>query len=71
MDGPIASMRLKTLRDGMEDYEYFALLEKRADTDAVMRIVSEIAPEWWDFSTDPADYDTARRKLAEEIIRAK
>ncbi|MEK7993387.1 MAG: DUF4091 domain-containing protein, partial [Planctomycetota bacterium] len=27
VDGPVASMRAKNLRDGMEDYEYFALLE--------------------------------------------
>jgi len=27
IDGPISSMRVKNLRDGMEDYEYLALLE--------------------------------------------
>jgi len=30
IDGPVSSMRLKNLRDGMEDYEYFAILERLA-----------------------------------------
>ena len=35
IDGPIASIRLKNLRDGMEDYEYFTLLEKAKGKEAV------------------------------------
>ena len=38
IDGPVASMRLKNLRDGMEDYEYFVLLEKRAGAEAVQKV---------------------------------
>jgi len=30
INGPISNMRVKNLRDGMEDYEYLALLEKRS-----------------------------------------
>ena len=53
IDGPVASMRLKNLRDGMEDYEYFALLEKKAGAAAVQKIVDRIAPNWWDYCRDP------------------
>jgi hypothetical protein len=53
IDGPIASMRLKNLRDGMEDYEYFALLEQRGGAEAVQSIVDRIAPTWWEYTRDP------------------
>jgi len=30
-DGPVSSIRLEVLRDGIEDYEYFCLLKKKID----------------------------------------
>jgi hypothetical protein len=68
IDGPVCSMRLKNLRDGMEDYEYFALLEKLAGKDAAKRIVDTLAPNWWEFSKNPNDFLAARQKLAEAIL---
>jgi hypothetical protein len=38
IDGPIASMRIKNLRDGMEDYEYLVILEKFAGKKAVKNL---------------------------------
>jgi len=64
-------MRLKNLRDGMEDYEYFAILERLAGKEAVKKIVSIIAPNWWNFSKDPDEFLAAREKLAEQILRLK
>ena len=52
----------------MEDYEYFALLEKRAGPAAVLEIVNRIAPNWWDYSRDPGAILAARRDLAEKIL---
>jgi hypothetical protein len=71
IDGPIASMRLKNLRDGMEDYEYFALLEQRNGWEAVQPIVDRIAPNWWDYARDPQALLAARRELAEAITGPK
>lgn len=68
IDGPVCSMRLKNLRDGMEDYEYFALLERHAGKEAAKKIVDTIAPNWWDFSKNPNDFLAARDKLAEAIL---
>ncbi len=67
IDGPIASMRIKALRDGMEDYEYFALLEQRAGPQAVRKIVDRIAPSWWEYCRDPDAILAARRELAQQI----
>ncbi len=69
IDGPVASMRLKNLRDGMEDYEYFALLEKRGGAEAVKKIVDRIAPTWHEYSRDPQALLNARRELAEAIVK--
>ncbi len=70
IEGPIASMRLKNLRDGMEDYEYLAMLAKRSGGEAVKRIVDKVAPNWWDYCRDPQVLLAARRELAAEIGRA-
>jgi len=68
IDGPVVSMRLKNLRDGMEDYEYFAILEKLTDKKTVKKIIDTIAPNWWDFSKKPDEFLAARQKLAHQIL---
>ncbi len=71
IDGPISCIRLKNIRDSMEDWEYFAILEKLAGKDAVNKIVSEVAPNWWGSSEDPVVIEAAREKIAEEIVKLK
>jgi hypothetical protein len=69
IDGPVISMRLKNLRDGMEDYEYFAILERLTDKKTVKKIIDTIAPNWWDFSKDPNKFLAAREKIAQQILK--
>ena len=71
IDGPVSCIRLKNLRDTMEDWEYFAILEKLAGKDAVNKIVAEVAPNWWATSEDPAVIEATREKLANEILKFK
>jgi len=71
IDGAVTGMRVKNLRDGMEDYEYFVILDERGGGDVVEDIVDSIAPSWWEFTRDPEDYRRARTRLAEEIVRRK
>ena len=71
IDGPVASMRVKNLRDGMEDYEYLAILEKLAGQKVVKEIVDTIAPNWWNFSKDPDEFLAAREKIAQQILKLK
>lgn len=71
IDGPIASIRLKNLRDGMEDYEYFALLESLGGTEAVDAIVREAVPTWGNWKSGPAILPALRERLAEEILKRK
>jgi hypothetical protein len=71
IDGPISCIRLKNIRDSMEDWEYFALLEKLAGKDAVNKIVSEVAPNWWSTTEDPEVIEATRERLADEILNFK
>jgi hypothetical protein len=57
------------MRENMEDYEYFTLLEQRVGDDAVKKIIGRIAPNWWDYSWAPEAILAARREIAEQIAK--
>jgi hypothetical protein len=69
IDGPVASIRLKNLRDGMEDYEYLAILESRGGVAVVNEVVRAAVPTWGSWDQDPYRIFELRRRLAEEIVR--
>lgn len=71
IEGPVSCIRLKALRDSMEDYEYFAILEKLAGRESVTKIVTSVAPEWWATTEDPKVIYSAREKIANEILKLK
>ncbi len=71
IDGPVISMRMKTLRDGMEDYEYFLILESLTDKKTIKKIVNTIVPNWWGFSKDPNEFFAARERIARQILSIK
>ena len=71
IDGPVPSIRLKNIRDSMEDWEYFAILEKLSGRDTVNKIVASVAPNWWACSEDPAVIEATREKLADAILKLK
>ncbi|MBN2310623.1 MAG: DUF4091 domain-containing protein [Candidatus Hydrogenedentes bacterium] len=67
IDGPVASIRLKNLRDGMEDYEYFALLDARGGGEVVDEVVRTAVPTWGTWDQDPYRLPELRRRLAQAI----
>ncbi len=66
-DGPVSSIRLKNIREGLEDYEYFAILEKKGEEEFVREMVNAVCPEWWDFTKDPETLLKVREQLARKI----
>ena len=61
VNGPLASFALKSLRRGLQDYEYLWLLRKRGiDTGA---IVQRLVPQAGEWERDPAAWDQARLEL--------
>ena len=69
---PIASLRLKLSRDGLEDLEYMYLLEDLTGSrEAVEAIVSRVVQTTYDFNHDGAVMAAARLALAEAIEKAQ
>jgi len=79
-DGPVTSIRLETLRDGVEDYDYLALLnaglnelkERGGPEDLIQRAVAagdleDLVKSLVDFSRDPAVLEQHRHRIAETI----
>jgi len=66
-DGVTPSMRLKALRDGIEDFEYLKVLERKGLADAARAIVMPLAPSWFKWNGDPSAYGRARIELAKMI----
>ena len=66
-DGPVPSIRLKWLRDGVEDYEYMAMLKAAGDASFVDSTVAGVATDWKTWSRDPATLDAARLALGRRL----
>jgi hypothetical protein len=65
---PVESIRLKLIREGLEDYEYLAMLSQRLGRAAVTEMVNTLLRRTYDFDRDPqklyALRETIGRKLA-------
>jgi len=75
-DEPLSSIRLETLRDGIEDYEYLHLLaelargrEVPAEVEQLLSVPPEISPSLTGFTRDPDAFRHYRARLAEWIGR--
>ena len=79
LDGPVDSIRWEMLRDGIEDYEYFAILrdrlEQRTDLSAadrtryqdLLEVPSSVTASMTRFTVDPTPIEAHRHALARAI----
>ncbi|HEV2523203.1 MAG TPA: hypothetical protein VGT24_12545, partial [Candidatus Acidoferrales bacterium] len=71
--GPIASsesapgIRLKAIRDGIQDYEYAQMLKSLGQVPLVNSILQPIAATWSNWSHDPTALEGARQQLGEKL----
>ena len=71
--GPIASsepapgIRLKAIRDGIQDYEYAHMLKNLGQTTFVNSVLLPIAAGWSNWSHDPSSLESAREKLGQRL----
>jgi len=61
------SMRLKYLRDGVDDYDYLALLVAGGQGDWAQELVTSIATDWRTWTRDSAQLEAVRRQLGERL----
>jgi hypothetical protein len=64
---PVESIRLKMIREGMEDYEYMNLLKELGDESFARSQVNSVVTNTFTFSHDPEVLYAAREKMAERI----
>ncbi len=71
--GPIGStesapgIRLKAIRDGIQDYEYAQILKNVGQVPFVTSVIQPIATSWTNWSHDPSELDAARLQLGQKI----
>jgi hypothetical protein len=68
-DIPIESLRLKLIREGLEDYEYFTLLSRAGGRDLVDAQVASVVRRTFDWDRRPASFESARRELGASLDR--
>ncbi len=75
-DHPLSSIRLETLRDGIEDYEYLYLLNERtkgrdvpAEAKQLLAVPPEVSKSLTDYTRDPEVLRKYRESVAEWIER--
>src|SRR5579863_7207371 len=68
-DIPIESIRLKLIREGMEDYEYLALLAKLEGRNAADEFAGRIVQNTWRWESRPEVFLAVRRELGETLNR--
>ena len=83
--GPVPSIRWEMIREGMEDYDYFYILQSKLNkykaagksgaaldkAEAALDAVKECAQSPTDYTLDPAKLQAARLKVAEAIVSLK
>jgi hypothetical protein len=71
--GPIASsesapgIRLKAIRDGIQDYEYAQILKNLGQVPFVNSIIVPVATSWSSWSHDPNALENARLQLGQQL----
>ena len=70
-DGPLPSIRLEAMRDGLEDLAYYQLARQRLGEDAdAAQVPDTVMKSAIDFTRDPKVLAEERKRLAELIIKA-
>jgi hypothetical protein len=84
LEGPVASLRLKLIREGIEDYEYLAMLRRLVNEQAgaepqadgsdpggkrVAELCQPLFTEFTDYNTDATALERVRAQVAEEIVK--
>lgn len=69
--GVVPSMRLKWLREGVEDYEYVAILKQLGQGEQALKMIQSVAIDWQHWSQDPRQLDSVRRQLGELLEKLR
>ena len=65
--GPVVSMRLKQIREGLEDYEYLNLLARRGDKVFADDCARRLAASWTQWNENPDALYAVREEMARRL----
>ena len=64
---PVASLRLKHVRDGLEDYEYLRLLAELGDKAFAQAAARRLARSGWDITRDAGEWEAVRQEVTARL----
>jgi hypothetical protein len=67
IDGVAPSMRLKWIRDGVDDYDYVDMLKAAGQTALAMDISSSVGADWANWTQDPKALADARLQIGQAL----
>ena len=70
IDGPVGSIRLEVLRDGLEDLDYLTLADRSLGPEATQKFVGRITRSLTDYEQSPARLEQVRRELGDALEKA-
>ncbi|MDH7482766.1 MAG: DUF6067 family protein [Armatimonadota bacterium] len=70
IDGPVSSLRLEVIRDGIEDFEYLCLANNLLGSSATNQYIRTVAKSLTDYELDPLKLEKVRRRLGMAIEKA-
>ncbi len=65
--GVVPSMRLKWIREGVEDYEYIEILKQFGLEDWALKVSRTVGADWKNWTKNPQQLEAARVKLGNKI----
>ncbi len=69
IEGPVASLRLKCVTDGIDDFDYLTLAAEKLGTDTAKEYVSRLSKTYTDYSLDVRELYAVRHELGEALAK--
>lgn len=67
LTGPCASIRLETIRDGVEDFNLLKMAEEVLGRDEVVKLISKATTSFTEFNRDTANFDEVRAEIGNAV----
>lgn len=66
-EGPVGSLRLKCVTDGIDDFDYLTLAAEKLGTETAKEYVSRLSNSFTDYTLDAEELYEVRRELGEAL----
>jgi len=67
MSSVVPSMRLKFIRDGVDDYDYVAMLKQKGQSSLANSVLNSVAPNWVNWTRSTSSLQSARIQMGQEL----